>query len=68
MRLCHLKRSLNLSFEDFEIYIIEARHLGIFKFDPYLVEHLRKNNPKDWEFLNGSKSGKQVSYLIVGQQ
>jgi hypothetical protein len=68
MRLCRLKRSLNISFEDFTTYLGEARQSGIIKSDPYLVEHLKKNTPKDWEFLNGSKVEIQVLNFIFGQQ
>jgi hypothetical protein len=66
MRLFRLKQSLNICFADFESFIIEARDSGIIKFDPMLVENLRKNNPVAWEFLNGPINGKQVLYYVLG--
>jgi hypothetical protein len=44
---------------DFNSYIIETRDSAIIKFDPLLVANLRKNNPAEWEFLNGPIRGKQ---------
>jgi hypothetical protein len=64
MRLLRLQQSLNICVDDFNSNIIEARNSGIIKFDPMLVANLRKNNPAEWEFLNGSISGKQVLYYV----
>jgi hypothetical protein len=50
---------------DFNSYIIEARDSAIIKFDPLLVANLRKNNPAEWEFLNGPISESHLINKIV---
>ncbi len=51
---------------DFNSYIIVARTSGVIKFDPMLVVNFGKNNPAEWEFLNGLINRKQVLFYVFG--